>query len=410
MRNDKYFFKFIGVLLFLFASLQATIDLGVDTFFKEGYAEELAGKRIGLITNQTGVNGKMRSTIDLFLQHRLKLTAFFAPEHGLHGNAYAAEEVSHTKGPSGLPVYSLHGKTRRPTAAMLENIDVLIYDIQDIGCRSYTYATTLLYAMEEAAKRNIEVVVLDRPNPINGTTVDGPMLKEKWRSFIGYLNVPYCHGMTIGELALFFNSEYNIHCKLKVVPMRGWDRSMPFSETGLAWIPTSPHIPEADTPYYYATTGLLGELSIVNIGIGYTLPFKIVGAPWIEADTLANTLNAQKLQGVHFVPFHFRPFYGAYQGKDCHGVRIMITNTHTFRPTTCQCMILGILKNLYPTQVSKELKGLSSSKKDLFCKATGNDEMLTLLQQETYAAWKLILFQKEEREQFLVSRKKYLIY
>lgn len=399
------------LLLIVISPLYSSIELGVDTFFKEGHAAALKGKRVGLITNQTGVNASMRSTIDLFLDHSsIHLVALFAPEHGLSGSAYAAEEVSTTKGPKGIPIYSLYGKTRRPTAAMLKNIDTLICDIQDIGCRSYTYATTLLYAMEEAVKHNIEVIILDRPNPINGLTVDGPMLKHRWRSFIGYVNVPYCHGMTIGELALLFNKEYHIGCSLKVIPMRGWTRQMNFHETGLNWIPTSPYIPEADTPYYYASTGLIGGLSLVNIGIGYTLPFKLIGAPWINAEALATSLNTQKLQGVHFLPFHFRPFYGLYQGQECHGVRIVITNPSSYRPLTCQYMILGILKNLYPERVLKQLNSLTPSQKDLFCKASGNEEMLTILQKEPYSAWKLIRFQQEEREKFLSLRKKYLIY
>jgi uncharacterized protein YbbC (DUF1343 family) len=374
--------------------------------------DELKGKRVGLITNHTGVDSQLRSTIDLFLARapEVKLVALFAPEHGLTGQAYAWEEVADAKGPAGIPIYSLHGKTRRPTPLMFQGIDVLVYDIQDIGCRSYTYTTTLFYVMEEAAKRGIPVIVLDRPNPINGIVVDGPMLQKKWRSYIGYINVPYCHGMTIGELARFFNDQYQVGCQLKVIGMKGWKRSMSFADTGLTWVPTSPYVPEADTPQFYATTGLLGELSLVSIGIGYTLPFKIVGAPWIKARQLADVLNEQKLPGVYFMPFHYRPFYGAHQGKNCQGVMIIVTDPKTYRPVSSQYMILGVLKNLYPKQVLARLNALDPSKKELFCKACGNDEMLNLLLKEPYVAWKLILFQKEERGQFLQERKKYLIY
>ncbi len=400
------------VIVFHFHAYSANIELGVDVFFNEGLVHELKGKRVGLVTNHTGVNSSMRSTIDLFLEDvpEVKLVALFAPEHGLNGQAYAFEEVRETKGPAEIPVYSLHGKTRRPTERMLQGIDVIVYDIQDIGCRSYTYTTTLCYVMEEAAKRSIPVVVLDRPNPINGLTVDGPMLQTKWRSYIGYVNVPYCHGMTIGELACFFNDKYQIGCKLKVVGMKGWKRSMAFTDTGLTWIPTSPYIPESDTPQFYASTGLLGELSLVNIGIGYTLPFKVVGAPWIKASQLADQLNEQKLPGVHFLPFYYRPFYGVYKGKDCQGIMIIVTDAKSYRPVSTQYMILGILKNLYPKQVLAKLNALELVKKDLFCKANGNEEMLTLLYNEKYVAWKLILFQKEEREQFQQERKKYLLY
>ena len=390
----------------------ANISLGVDLFFNEGIVHELKGKRIGLVTNHTGVNSQMQSTIDLFLEHAslLKLVALFSPEHGLHGHAYAYEDVEEKKGPNGIPVYNLHGKTRRPTAQMLKGIDVLIYDIQDIGCRSYTYTTTLYYVMEEAAKLKIPVIVLDRPNPINGLIVDGPMLQKNWRSYIGYINIPYCHGMTIGELACFFNDTYKIGCSLKIIRMKGWKRSMNFADTGLIWIPTSPYIPESDTPHFFASTGLLGELSLVNIGIGYTMPFKLVGAPWIHAREFAEKLNEQKLPGVHFLPFHYRPFYGIHQGKDCQGVMITITNSKSYRPVSTQYMILGILKNLYPKQILARLDTIEPSKKDLFCKACGNDAMLNMLRDEKYVAWKLILFQKEEREQFLIERKKFLLY
>lgn len=398
-------------ILFLQVRLFAAVQLGVDVYFNEGIVDELKGKRVGLVTNHTGVDGKMRSTIDLFLNRPgINLVALFAPEHGLNGVGYAFEEIEEVKHPAGIPVYSLHGKTRRPTERMLKGIDVIVYDIQDIGCRSYTYTTTLCYVMEEAAKKGIRVIVLDRPNPINGLVVDGPMLQDKWQSYIGYLNVPYCHGMTIGEIARFFNDKSKQKCQLKVVAMKGWKRSMSYADTGLAWIPTSPYVPESDTPQFYASTGLLGELSLVNIGIGYTLPFKVIGAPWIKAKELSGRLNEQKLPGVTFLPFHYRPFYGVFKGKDCQGVMIVVSDSKTYRPVSTQYMILGILKNLYPKQVLAKLNALEPSKKELFCKANGNEEILSMLRQEKYAAWKLILFQKKEREQFREERMKYLLY
>jgi uncharacterized protein YbbC (DUF1343 family) len=400
------------VPLALCCAQEPKISLGVDVFFRERRFDQWKGKRVGLISNQTGVNREMRSTLDLFLDHAsdIKLTALFAPEHGMGGQVYAGKEVSDQKGPRNIPVYSLHGKTRRPTAQMLKDVDVLIYDIQDIGSRTYTYINTLFYVMEEAAKLQIPIIVLDRPNPINGLLVEGPMLKEEWRSFIGYINVPYCHGMTVGELARFFNQEYQIGCKLEVIPMQGWRRSMSFADTGLSWIPTSPNIPEADTPLFYATTGIIGELSIVSIGIGYTLPFKILGAPWIKAAEFAQKMNEQHLPGVHFLPYYFRPFYGIYKEKDCEGVLIKITDSHIYRPVAVQYMLLGILHLLYPKQLQACLKSLGPDKKELFCKANGNEEMFTLLSREKYIAWKLISFQKEEREQFRQIRQKYLIY
>lgn len=405
--------KFIFFCFFISVSLfsQAKVQLGVDLFFQEGAVNQLRGKRVGLITNHTGMNKDLISTIELFKQHakEYELVALFAPEHGLHGAIAAAEDIKDSKS-HGLTVYSLHGATRRPTDQMLANIDVLVYDIQDIGCRSYTYATTLYYAMEEAARKKIPVIVFDRPNPINGLIVDGPMLADKWRSFIGYINVPYCHGMTIGELACFFNGEYGIGCDLTVICMKGWKRSMSFKDTGIAWIPTSPFIPEAETPLFYASTGILGELNFVNIGGGCNLPFKIVGSSWIDGELFAKKLNSQKLPGVRFIPYYYRPIYGAFKGQECQGVMLVVTDWLSFRPLSVQYLILGMLKTLYPRQLSEHLAKLEPMRRELFCKANGCEEVLRVLENERYVAWKLIDFQRDLRKAFLVTRSKYLLY
>lgn len=407
------FFQWLVRGLFLYGFVlhlhaEEPVLLGVDRFFKEQLYVSLKGKRIGLVMNQTSVDRNMQSTLSLFQKcsSDISIQALFAPEHGLKGRQYAAEAVQDEN--SKTPVYSLHGKTRRPSSLMLQDIDVLIYDIQCTGVRAYTYATTLFYIMEEAAKKNIQVIVLDRPNPINGLIVDGPLLDEKWRSFIGYVNVPYCHGMTIGELALLFNSEYNIQCNLRVVPMKGWKRSMSYRDTGLNWIPPSPNVPEPDTPLFSSMTGILGELHVVNIGIGFSLPFKIVGAPWISAVQFAESLNAQKLPGVRFHPFYFRPFWGLYKGLDCEGVLIQITNTHELKPLSVQYLLLGLLKSLYPEEIAKRLDRLAQDK-DLFCKANGTSFVYDMFLKDPYPAWKLIGFQKEERALFLETRKKYLL-
>lgn len=400
-------------LIFLFSSLfPDTIELGVDVFFAEGYLQQLKGKNIGLVTNQTGVNKKLASTADLLMKEakEFSIVALFSPEHGFFGNFYANEKVEGVSNKDRIPLYSLFGETRRPTDEMLKGIDVLIYDIQDIGVRSYTYATTLFYVMEEAAKRKIEVIVLDRPNPLNGLTVDGGMLEDKWRSFIGYINVPYCHGMTIGELAQFFNEEYDIFCSLKVIPMKGWERRMSFKETGLTWIPTSPHVPEEDSPLFYASTGILGELDVVNIGVGYTLPFKVVGAPWIDATLFAEKLNKERLPGVYFVPFHYKPFYGSFKGQECHGVLIRIIAQNKYHPASVGYLLMGTLKNLYPIELKKKLDKVSESQKKLFCKANGNEEIYQLFSKESSISWKMIGYQQKERKQFKERRKKHLLY
>jgi len=399
----------VVLLLFCCCPLFGVVDLGVNVLFSGGYAEELKGKRVGLVSNHTGVDGGLRPTAEVLLRGGLKLVALFSPEHGWTGSCYASEKCYGGK-IGALPLFSLHGATRRPNDQMLQDIDLLIYDIQDIGVRSYTYATTLFYVMEEAAKRGIAVIVLDRPNPISGQIVDGGMLEEKWRSFIGYINVPYCHGMTIGELSIFFNEEYRVGCDLKVIPMKGWRRAMTFKDTGLAWVPTSPHIPEADTPLFYASTGILGELGIVNIGVGYTLPFKVVGAPWIDAEEFAKKLNSYQLGGVHFFPFHYRPFYGLYKNKECHGVLICVTDVCQYSPSNVQYFLMGILKGLYPKQVKGLLEKVDSTKRKLFCFANGNEEIFKLMLNEGYATWKMVSYQKGACERFKKKREKFLLY
>jgi uncharacterized protein YbbC (DUF1343 family) len=402
-RLSFYIFFFLACAVF-----GTGVSPGVDVFFQEKRYEGWKGKRVGLITNHTGVNSKMESTLNLFLKSEvIHLTALFAPEHGLFGQYYAAESVDHQR-LKNVPVHSLHGETRRPSPEMLKDLDIVVYDIQCTGVRAYTYPTTLFYMMEAAAKADIEVVVFDRPNPINGLVVDGLMMEDKWRSFIGYINVPYCHGMTIGELANFFNTEYKVGCKLTVVPMKGWQRSMSYSDTGLQWIPTSPNVPEPDTPLYCPSTGLLGELQICNIGIGFSLPFKIVGAPWIRAIEFAEMLNAQKLPGVHFQPFYYRPFWGMNKGVDCQGVLIRVTDSKIYRPVAIQYLILGILKSLYPKEFMLRLG--KTGPKDLFCKANGTELVYQIISEEKYPAWKLIDLQKAEREAFMELRKKYLLY
>lgn len=412
---SKIHFVFLVFLLTLDVhgfSAPPKVKVGSDVLMSEEYANLLKGKRIGLITNHTAVNSKLISTVDLLKKNAAakgyKLVALFAPEHGITGASYASESIEEEQDPDGIPVYSLHGKTMRPTDEMLKQVNMLIFDIQDIGSRSYTYITTLFYAMEEAAKRGIQFVVLDRPNPMTGLVVDGPLLDEKWRSGLGYINIPYCHGMTVGELARLFNGEYKIGCKLEVIPMKGWRRRMTFHETGLSWIPTSPYIPEANTAFFYPTTGILGELQLVNIGIGYTLPFKVIGAPWIDGKMFANSLNTQKFPGVHFEPFHYRPFYGRFAHEDCQGVLIMITDPVKYRPVTTQYLIIGILKSLYPKKFQEAI-ATAKARKETICKVNGTEEVFRLITEEKNIVWKLRTLHQKERDDFLNLRKKYLI-
>lgn len=400
------------LLVFFIFPLSAEVTLGIDNLLNGKHEYLLKGKHIGLITNHTAVNRQMKTTIALLKEgqktHKFTLAALFAPEHGLNGSSHANEWIKDGKDKDGTPVYSLHGATKRPTKAMLSGLDTLIFDIQDIGSRSYTYISTLFYVMEEAAKNNVEVIVLDRPNPINGLTIDGPMLEPKWRSFVGYIDVPYCHGMTVGELARCFNEENQVGCKLTVVPMIGWKRSMTYRDTQLPWIPTSPHIPEATTAWFYPTTGILGEISLVSIGVGYPLPFKVIGAPWIEAEAFTAFLNKQDFPGVIFHPFHFTPFYGTYSKEECHGAMLVITDHKKFLPVTTQYLLIGVLKSLYPKEFSAAMKK-SSKRKEMFCKVNGTEEVWRLMEEEPYIAWKLKTIDEEKRAAFKIKREKYLI-
>ena len=405
----------LRLLLLLFLcpiSLAAYVKVGADVLFDQEHIALLKGKKIGIITNQSAINHKLQTTFELLKEHQKEYTiaSVFAPEHGFYGSAYAYEEVE-DQSIGDIPLYGLFGARRRPTQEMLQNLDLLIFDMQDIGTRSYTFVSTLFYCMEEAAKASVPFIVLDRPNPMGGLVVDGPLLEEKWRSFLGYAKVPYCHGMTIGELARFFNEEHQVGCQLTVIAMKGWKRTMAFSQTGLPWVRKWPQIPESDTPFFYPATGLIGHCSIVNIGIGYTLPFKLLGAPWIEAEKFAQALNQQKLPGVYFHPFYYRPFFGKFKQKDCQGVRILVTDPEQFLPVTTQFTIMGVLKNLYPkyfeSSIAEMLK--SANKKDVFNKLNGSEEILNIISQEKYIIWKLRDLCGCAREKFLPIRKKYLI-
>lgn len=408
---------FLYQIFFLFflmpAILLAKVTPGIDRLLTSEFTHLLKGKRVGLVCNQTSVNKNMQHAVDILSSqaalHDFKLQTLFAPEHGIYGEQYAGDAVEDTQTAGGIKVFSLHGKTRRPTAAMLKDIDLLIFDIQDIGSRSYTFISTLFYVMEEATKAHIPVVVLDRPNPINGTVIDGPLLEDKWRSFVGYINVPYCHGMTIGELARYFNAEYNLSCALTVVPMKGWKREMSFADTGLQWIPPSPNIPEATTALYYPMTGIVGELQIVNIGVGYSLPFRVIGAPWIDAKQLSDQLNGQRYPGVFFYPIYYKPFHGRFASESCQGVLVTVTDPLKYRPVATQYLIIGMLKSLFPIPFQKALEA-SRDRLSMFNKINGTEEVYRIMNEEKYIVWQLRDLHQKERADFMRKREKHLLY
>lgn len=397
--------------LSLFAT--AKVKVGLENLFTKAHINQIKGKNLGLITNQTAITSQLTHAIPLFKEnaseHHFTLKALFSPEHGIDGSIWGWATIENSVDPDGIPIYSLWGKNWRPTEEMLEGLDLLIFDIQDIGSRSYTYITTLFFAMEEAAKHHLPILVCDRPNPINGLVVDGPMVDEKhFRSRVGYINIPYCHGMTIGELAHYFNEEYHVGCELYVVPMTGWKRDMTFSDTGLFWVPTSQYIPHPHTPLFYPITGIIGELRFVNTGVGYTLPFQLIGAPFVDGVKLANHLNAQKLPGVHFTPHHWKPMLGRFKDKPCQGVLIHITDHTIFAPVTTAYTLLGLLKSLYPKEFTESLLD-SLDREEMFCKVNGTASVLELLKNEKYVTWKLRGLHQKQREAFANKREKYLL-
>lgn len=321
---------------------------GIDVLERDGFTQ-LAGMRVGLVTNQTGRDREGRSTIDIL--HRapnVKLVALFSPEHGIRGAA--DEKVLDSKDEqTGLPIYSLYGETRRPKPEHLKDLDALVFDIQDIGTRFYTYISTLGYVMEEAAKAKRPVFVLDRPNPIGGVEVEGPLADADRLSFTAYHTIPVRHGMTIGELAELFNQERKIDGDLRVIKMDGWSRSMWLDETNLAWVNPSPNMRSLTEATLYPGIGLL-ETTNVSVGRGTDTPFEVVGAPWIDGQQLASHLNNQRIAGVRFMPIRFTPGSSVFKGEECGGVNIIITDRDRFRPVFNGLQIAVALRKLYPSR------------------------------------------------------------
>jgi uncharacterized protein YbbC (DUF1343 family) len=365
--------------LFSFSSIQAQrIDTGLEILIRSKF-EILKGKRVGLITNPTGVDRNLRSVIDLiFNAPGVNLVALYSPEHGIRGEFTAGEAVGSMADPSTrLPVYSLYGKTRKPTNEMLKGIEILVYDVQDIGSRSYTYISTLGLAMEAAAENNITFLVLDRPNPLGGIRMEGPVTQPGFISFVSQYPIPYIHGMTVGELATFLNEEKllkdGIKCKLEVVKMNGWKRNMSFEDTGLPWVPSSPHIPEVHSPLFYPATGIVGELYVISIGVGYTLPFQLFATEWFNADSLAQNLNSLHLAGIIFRPVNYKPFYSVSQGKVVHGVQIHFTDVQKASLSLIQFYILQEAHKLWPEKNVFTL--CDKSRLDMFDKVCGTDKV-----------------------------------
>ncbi|MFD2044908.1 exo-beta-N-acetylmuramidase NamZ domain-containing protein [Ornithinibacillus salinisoli] len=326
--------------------------LGLDVFLQKEFAS-FKGKRIGLVTNMTGVNEKLIPSIDLFYKHPdIQLTALYAPEHGIRGDAKEGEKVESTIDPyTSLPVYSLYGASRKPSREMLEQVDVVVFDLQDIGSRYYTFIYTMAYVMEACAENHKHFVVLDRPNPISGDKMEGNLVEEDVRSFVGLLPIPNRHAMTVAELALLFKHEFGYHCELTVVPMEGWNRSNYFDDTGLFWVPPSPNTTNIDMNILYPGTCLV-EGTNLSEGRGTTRPFELVGAPFIDGQDLAKSFNQKNITGVLARPTSFIPTYQKHKDKICGGIQLHVVNRDELNSLEAGIILLETIAELYPEDFS----------------------------------------------------------
>ena len=399
-------------------SLGAQVRVGIEVLEGRGF-EGLEGKRVGLVTNPSGVDSQLRSTIDILNSApQVDLKKLFAPEHGVRGDIYAGGRVENGKDPrTGLPVYSVYGSTRKPTPEMLSGLDVVVYDIQDVGSRSYTFISTLGLMMRACAEQGIEVMVLDRPNPLGGNKVEGCLVEDGFHSFVSEFKIPYIYGLTVGELAMLINEEGlnrgekgdqpPLKCKLSVIPMEGWQRNMLYKDTKLPWVLPSPNIPYPESAVNYPTSGIVGEFQgYLNIGIGYTLPFEVFAAEWIDADLLKARLDSYNLPGIAFRTIHFKPFSGASQGVLLHGVQFHYTDFEVACCTLTQFYVMQAVNELYP---EKNPFKLSAGRNGMFDKVCGTDYVRTTFERRLKVE-DISDYWSKDVESFKRLSRKYLMY
>lgn len=393
------------------------VKTGVEVLRDRDF-EGLVGKRVGLVTNPSGVDSRLKSTIDILNEAPgVELVALYGPEHGVRGDVYAGGKVETFKDPAtGLPVYSIYGSTRKPTQEMLEGIDVMVYDIQDVGVRSYTFISTLGLVMEACAEKGIEVMVLDRPNPLGGNKIEGCYVEQPFNSFVSQYRIPYVYGLTVGELAVMINEEglnrgqkgnqAPARCRLKVIPMEGWTRDMLYEDTGLPWVLPSPNIPFKESPMYYASSGVCGELyGFMNIGIGYTLPFQVFGATWLDPERLKKTLEGYDLPGVSFRTIWYKPFSGSQKGQLVGGLQFFFTDYEKARLTEVQFMVMQAVAQLYPDKKAFEtVSGIG-----LFDKVCGTDQ-IRLKFSENYSFDDIRDYWRKDESDFRELSGKYYLY
>lgn len=383
---------------------------GVEVLLRD-HADELRGLRVAILTNPTGVTRRLESTVDAVgALPGVEIVRLFGPEHGVRGQHFAGAKIDENRDPvSGLPVFSLYGATRRPTPEMLEGLDVVLYDIQDVGHRTYTYVSTLTYLMEACEQAGIAVWVLDRPDPLGGRVVGGPMLDADLLSFIGVHPVPQVYGLTPGEWARMIRAERTPGIDLRVIPLDGWRRGMSYGETGLPWVPPSQHIPHWESSFFYAMTGTIGELRRVNEGVGTPTPFELIGAPWLDGPEFARRLNARELPGVLFRALSYTPRYGTGDGELLQGVQIHVTDYGAVDPSRVGAALIAELVSIAPEQgvFARYLNDDGSATG--FLKALGDRNIAAALA-ENRVPEALLGGESEALEAFLARRADYLIY
>lgn len=381
------------------------MKLGIDIFLEKEY-KAYSGKQIGLVTNMSGVNEKLKPSIDLFYEHNdIRLAALFGPEHGIRGAAKEGDEVFSSRDPfTGLPIHSLYGKTRKPTEEMLADIDIVVIDLQDIGTRYYTYIYTVANVMESCGKFGKKVVILDRPNPINGRQREGNLVQEEFRSFIGGYPLPNRHGLTIGEIALLYQNEFGIHCDIAVVTMEGWKRDMYFDDTGLIWVQPSPNSTGQNMCILYPGTCLL-EGTNISAGRGTTRPFEVAGAPFIDGYQLAKHFNEKGLDGVIARPTSYIPTYQKFKDEFCSGIQLHVTDKNKFNSFKTGLYLLELIAALYPEEFTFLNK---DDKRCHFNLSAGTDVLMGFILEQK--ADSFLQQCEEELEAFEAKVKPYLLY
>ncbi len=408
-------FVFLHIIFLLDLKAQEnTVKCGIDVLIENDFMP-LNGRRVILLTNHAGRTNTGKSTVQAFLDaENCRLTALMTPEHGFFttvpaGNKVDDEELFE------IPVFSLYGDSKTPPAEKLRLCDIVVIDMQDIGVRSYTYISTIYKVMKECAKAGKPVMILDRPNPLGGISVDGNVLENGMNSFVGIVPVTYIHGLTVGELAVMINEEgwlsdlgtETVKCRLSVIEMQGWERWMNWEDTNLQWFPTSPHVPTIASVRGIAALGILGELGIISIGIGTTLPFQYFGSPYFSTADFEKYFNIHNVSGIKFIEARYRPFYGMYSGRDCSGYLLKFRPNNLFAPYSTAIRILYALRQMDPGLFSNT--NITSKQKNMFQKVTGSKEILsTLIEGKSYS--EIMVLAQKGLEEFLQFRQKYLLY